>query len=430
MRRHYLPITIVAAAIIALMGLACSVSFDKTVEDTDFKVNIRDVPTQAHKAKLEIFDLNYLRATNARVTSVEEKRIGSQVDDYYVAGEDGNAILVQQTEIVPVEGGRLNRTMYITTDHLGDLFLHLVMLDKNDKPYSHVCSCRKKALKVERGAVLTMPGKSMVENPDLHDSLCTGLGVEDCFSCGDLLDDEGNLIRESVNLPCWLSNVVEDGDDDSELTEGEDTEIDDIDTDGNDDITDGDTTEGSDDTDTVEETPVEEEEILPVGKDFQWEAEDTINVDESQPSGAVTTYDGSVARFYGDIMLLGGDADTAAGLQDGDFLRFDFIVDFPGLYQVFIMPVLAEFHGKAKFFIDGEPANDSIFDIDMYGQCQPPFCDSTLFPFTKPGTFTTLPENVFLSYGEHTMTVVVAGRSGMASGKGIGLDHVKFLAVE
>ena len=425
MRRSFIPVTVVAAVLIALLGLACSVTFDNSPEDTDFKINIRDIPKQAHQAKLEIYDLNYLRTQHLRVTSVDEKRVGTEVEDYYVANDDGNAIRPQQTEIVPVEGGTQNRTMYITTDHLGDLFLHLVMLDQNDKPYSHVCSCRKLALKVKEGQVLTMPGKSWLENPDLHESLCTSLGVDDCFSCEDRFDDNNVLISDSVNLPCWLSNMVEDGDEDGE--EGED-----IETDGSDvEDSDGDVTDDTETADTDPEVEAEpEEEELPVGEYFSWEAEDTVNIDESQPAADVKIFDGTSATFYGDIVVLGGDAATAAGLQDGDFLRFDFIVDDPGLYLISVMPVLASFHGKAKFFIDGVALNESIFDIDMFATCDPPFCDEQLFPFMKPGAFTTVADSVFLSYGDHTMTVEVAGRNGSSTGKGIGIDHVKFLPAE
>ena len=426
MRRSYIPITIVAAALMALLGLACSVTFDKSPEDTDFKINIRDVPKQAHEAKLEIYDLNYLRTQRLKVTSVEEKRIGTEVEDYYVANDDGNSIQPQQTEIVPVEGGSLNRTMYITTDHLGDLFLHLVMLDKDEKPYSHVCSCRKMALKIKEGQVLTMPGKSYVENPDLHKSLCKALEIDDCFSCEDLYDDNNNLVKDSVNLPCWLSNIVEDGDDDGEVGE-------DIETDGSD-VENGDVTDEIDndttDPDTTDAEVEQEEEVLPIGQYFYWEAEDKINADESQPAADVKIYDGTSATFYRDIVVLGGDASTAAGLQDGDFLRFDFIVDYPGLYMMKVMPVLASFHGKAKFFIDGVELNSSIFDIDMFNPCEPPSCDAALFSFMRPGDFNTVTESVFLSIGEHTLTVVVAGRNGSSTGKGIGIDHVKFLPAE
>ena len=428
-RKHFIITRLLWPALAAILLLgACSVSFDFTEDDIDYRINIRDVPPQAKKIKLEVYDLRILQNAGNYVQSVERQMIGAELSDYYVMNNKSEALQPNQTWVVDTTGGKTVQPLFIMSDHLGDLFVHVVVMDANNLPYSHFCSCRKGNWRVQSGQVIDLPGKSRSENPDLYDSLCGAYGIDNCFACGDDVDLDG-VPDPTVNLPCKLLNT-EDGDE--EDTE-DDQSTDDVDNDTDADPTDTDVVQDGDQPDTEpsddqDGTDSLEEGELPVGQYFVVSPEDHINHAKSQPDDLVTTINGVTAGFYGSIVLLGGDPSSVGGLGVGDKLVFDFDVQYPGRYHVLIQYAKATFHAEAKVLIDDLPVSDAPFDIEMYQNCSRP-CDNVTWFFMKPGspqTINSTDNPVYLENGSHTLTVEVKDKIFQSTGYGLGVDHLFF----
>ncbi len=443
MRMSYRVFVVVGVVLALAAGMSlysCTISTNIDPEDTDFRVAVRGLPKQAKKLRLEVYDLGLLKNSNNYVKEVCEDRgegryvcdpdnaeVGGIVKDYLVRDRNSDRLFPDLTVTVPVKSGATEQSIWVISDNIGDLFLHLVVLTDNDLPYNHVCSCRRGRLKVNRGQLIPMPGDLYDYNPDLYKGLCSSYGLEEgnCFSCNY---SPGSLF---YNLPCSLLSRA-DGDEDSELEGGEGVESEDLE--GSDLVSENELDDSNTDSPTEEDT---DEDELPVGERFEIEAEDTVKLSLCEPSNkaSVEGLEPNPLPFYGDpsanVVLLGNSYADATSLQPNGKLAFEFYVTYPGLYQLKVYYVGACFYAQAKAYIDSEPLSAAPFDIDMYMQAPDgqQCTEYVVKPFQRNTSLQNLGSPVFLSNGNHTLVLEAVSKRAVSKGYGIGLDRVYFLPV-
>ena len=160
-------------------------------------------------------------------------------------------------------------------------------------------------------------------------------------------------------------------------------------------------------------------------RSFSVQAEDGIRTDLSSPAGEIIYLEASDGEpeFLGLAVILGSsDEPNDSTIQIGDKLVFGFEVRTAGVYAIAVEYPAAPSCGQTKLYVDNQPITANIFDLDLYDTLY-----DIVTPFGHLGP-TQVGDPRFLTAGEHTLELRVAGKSENATHYRIGADVFHFYA--